>query len=55
MIQKVRKVDIPVAGLSTRMFWFNVFDDCNRESLAIDIDISVTAQRVMRSLQQIIE
>ena len=34
---------------------FNVLDDYNRESLAIDVDISLPAQRVIRSLQQIIE
>ena len=34
---------------------FNVIDDCNRESLAMDFGISLPAQRVIRSLQQIIE
>ena len=34
---------------------FNVLDDYNRESLAIDVDISLPAQRVIRSLRQIIE
>ena len=34
---------------------FNVIDDFNRESLAIDVDLSLPAQRVVRSLQQIIE
>jgi putative transposase len=34
---------------------FNVLDDFNRESLAIDVDISLPTQRVVRSLQQIIE
>lgn len=34
---------------------FNVIDDFNRESLAIDVDISLPTQRVIRSLQQIIE
>ena len=33
----------------------NVLDDYNRESLAIDVDISLPAQRVIRSLQQIIK
>ena len=33
----------------------NVLDDYNREGLAIDVDISLPAQRVIRSLQQIIE
>ena len=34
---------------------FNVIDDCNRESLAMDFGILLPAQRVIRSLQQIIE
>lgn len=34
---------------------FNVIDDCNREALAIDIDLSLPATRVVRSLNQIIE
>jgi putative transposase len=34
---------------------FNVLDDFNRESLAIDVDNSLPTQRVVRSLQQIIE
>jgi putative transposase len=34
---------------------FNVIDDFNRESLVIVVDISLPIQRVIRSLQQIIE
>lgn len=34
---------------------FNVIDDFNREALAIDIDFSMPAVRVIRSLDQIIE
>jgi putative transposase len=34
---------------------FNVIDDCNRESLAMDLGISLPTQRIIRSLQQIIE
>ena len=34
---------------------FNVIDDCNRESLAMDFGFSLPAQKVIRSLQQIIE
>ncbi len=34
---------------------FNVIDDHNREGLAIDIDFSLPASRVVRSLDQIIE
>ncbi len=40
-------------GCSIRTF--NVLDDFNRESLAIDVDNSLPTQRVVRSLQQIIE
>ena len=34
---------------------FNVIDDFNREGLAIEIDFSLPAGRVIRSLGQIIE
>ncbi len=34
---------------------FNVIDDFNREALAIDVDFSLPAARVIRSLEQIIE
>lgn len=34
---------------------FNVLDDFNREGLAIDVDLSLPAARVIRSLDQIIE
>lgn len=34
---------------------FNVIDDYNRESLAIDVDLSLTSKRVIRSLEQVIE
>ncbi len=40
-------------GRSDRLF--NVIDDFNREALAIDIDLSLPAERVVRSLNQIIE
>jgi len=40
-------------GRSYRLF--NVIDDFNREALAIDIDFSLPAVRVVRSLNQIIE
>lgn len=33
----------------------NVIDDCNREALAIEIDTSISAKRVIRTLEQIIE
>jgi putative transposase len=34
---------------------FNVIDDCNREALGIEVDFSLPTQRVIRSLNQIIE
>ena len=34
---------------------FNVIDDFNRETLAIDVDFSPPALRVIRSLKQVIE
>ena len=40
-------------GRSTRLF--NVIDDCNREALAIDAGLSMPADRVIRSLEQVIE
>ena len=40
-------------GRSIRLF--NVIDDFNREGLAIDVDFSLPAARVIRSLDQIIE
>lgn len=40
-------------GRSVRLF--NVLDDFNREGLGIDVDFSLPAERVIRSLNQIIE
>lgn len=40
-------------GRSIRLF--NVIDDFNREALAIDVDFSLPADRVVRSLDQVIE
>jgi putative transposase len=40
-------------GRSYRLF--NVIDDFNREALAIDIDLSLPSERVIRALDQIIE
>lgn len=38
-----------------RRFWtFNVVDDFNRESLAIEIDLNIPAQRVVRVLDRIV-
>lgn len=34
---------------------FNVIDDCNREGLGIEVDLSLPALRVTRALDQIIE
>ena len=41
------------SGRSVRLF--NVIDDFNREALAIDVDFSLPALRVIRSLDQVIE
>jgi putative transposase len=35
--------------------FFNVIDDFNREGLCIDVDLSLPSERVIRSLNQIIE
>ena len=40
-------------GRSIRLF--NLIDDFNREALAIDVDFSLPAQRVIRSLEQVID
>jgi len=40
-------------GRSCRLF--NVIDDFNREGLCIDVDFSLPTERVIRSLEQIIE
>jgi len=40
-------------GRSYRLF--NVIDDFNREGLGIEVDFSLPAERVIRSLEQIIE
>lgn len=42
-----------IDGRTIRLF--NVIDDFNREGLAIDIDFSLPSERVVRSLNQIIE
>ena len=34
---------------------FNVIDDCNREVLAIEVDLSLPAERVVRVLDRIAE
>lgn len=34
---------------------FNVIDDFNREGLCIDVDFSVPSERVIRTLDQVIE
>ena len=34
---------------------FNVMDDCSREALAIEIDTSLSAKRIIRTLERIIE
>ena len=42
-----------VDGRSFRLF--NLIDDFNREALAMDIDLSLPAERVVRALEQVIE
>ena len=34
---------------------FNVMDDCSREALAIEVDTSLSSQRIIRTLQRVIE
>lgn len=45
--------DALVNGRGFRIF--NVIDDYNREGLCIDVDFSMPCQRVIRSLEQVIE
>lgn len=45
--------DLLEDGRSIRLF--NVTDNFNREGLAIDVGLSLTAARVIRSLNQIVE
>ncbi|NBU72212.1 MAG: transposase, partial [Bacteroidetes bacterium] len=33
---------------------FNVMDDCTREALAIEIDISLSTKRIIRTLESVI-
>ena len=56
-INEVWSMDFMHAYLSDgRSFrTFNVIDDFNREGLTIDVDLSLPAERVIRSLEQIIE
>ena len=56
-INQVWSIDFMSDSLKngSSMRTFNVIDDFNGESLAIDVDLSLPAQRVVRSLQQIIE
>jgi len=34
---------------------FNVIDDYNREGLTIDVDLSLPSERIIRSLEQVID
>jgi len=45
--------DLLADGRSIREL--NVLDDLNREGLCIEVDVSLPAERVVRSLNQIIE
>jgi putative transposase len=42
-----------VDGRSYRLL--NIIDDCNREGLAIEVDLSLPAERVVRTLNRLIE
>lgn len=55
--QPVRSMDFMHDQLSDGRSYrlFNVIDDFNRETLAIDIDLSLPSARVVRALDQIIE
>ena len=56
-INEVWSMDFMHDQLSDRRCFrlFNVIDDHNRESLGIEIDFSLPSERVVRSLEQIIE
>ena len=41
------------AGRSFRLL--NILDDCNREGLGIEVDFSLSAERVIRTLERLIE
>lgn len=45
--------DVLVRGRRIRTF--NVVDDFNREALAIEIDLNIPAQRVVRVLDRVME
>lgn len=42
-------------GDGRRYRLFNIIDDCNREGLAIEVDLSLPAERVVRTLDRLIE
>ncbi len=53
-ILKQAEAGTPVSdGRSVRLL--NVIDDFNREALAIEVDFSLPANRVVRTLEQLIE
>lgn len=56
-INQVWSMDFMSDSLSNgrRIRTFNVIDDYNREGLCIDVDFSIPSQRVIRSLEQVIE
>jgi putative transposase len=48
--------DAHIEGSDGRSIWtLNVLDDFNREGLCIEVDFSLPAERVVQSLNQIIE
>jgi putative transposase len=56
-INQVWSVDFMSDALSDgrSLRTFNVIDDYNREGLAIEVDLSLPSQRVIRALEQVIE
>jgi putative transposase len=56
-INQVWSIDFMSDSLSNgrALRTFNVLDDFNREGLCIDVDLSLPSERVIRSLEQIIE
>lgn len=44
-----------ITGTNRKFRTFNVIDDCSREALAIEVDTSISSQRVIRTLNRVIE
>jgi putative transposase len=56
-INQVWSMDFMSEGLADErsLRTFNVIDDYTREALAIDVDLSIPSERVIRSLEQVFE